>query len=134
MKEVDPNLPVNKLAALAVSKSNHQARDYYPASNITSMTPLPTIRWFGPPKDDLTGRKSGRFTVIGCALFRAGGKSNATRWVVKCKCGRYQMLTSKAVKKNSPQNACVECRRNINREFNGSRDAYFNALYLLGKK
>lgn len=110
---IDPNLPIDKIAALVVSRSADKGVDHKQTQLISSMTPLPIGPFTGPRKDDLTGRKSGRFTVIGPALWKPKNhltSTNSQRWVVRCSCGRYQMLTTKAVKKNSPQTACVECK------------------------
>lgn len=115
MKEVDPNLPVDKIAALVVSKSNHQSSDFKLNQRISSMTPLPMVPWFGPRKDDMTGRKCGRYTVVGCALYRPNDtKKNSVRWVVRCTCGRYEMIATRTVKKNHPKLMCVECGK-VNR-------------------
>lgn len=114
MKEIDPHLPVDKIAAFVVAKSFDQGVDFKCGNKITSMIPLPTKMWHGRPCDDLTGRKCGSFVVVGCSTFMPKNyrvQTNNTRWVVKCKCGRYQILTTKAVKKNHPQTACVECSR-----------------------
>ena len=112
--EIDPNMPVNKTAALVVSKSSEQGSDFRCGAVISSMTPLPTRIWHGRPQDDLVGRKVGDFVVVGCALWMPNNfktSTNNTRWVVKCKCGRYQMLTTKTVKKAHMNNACVECKK-----------------------
>ena len=117
---IDPNLPVDKIAALVVSKSSEPTQTFTRNHKITSMVPLPMQQFWGPRKDDLTGLKCGRFTVIGCSLYRAPGKVNTVRWVVRCSCGRYQLLTSKAVKKNHPDTMCVECIR-----FKRKKDEYY---------
>ena len=110
MKEIDPYLPINKIAALVVSRST-ESSEFRCGDHISSLTPLPTERFQGLKEHDLTGYKCGRFTVIGCALWRPSGYkkySNSVRWVVRCKCGRYQMMKTKSVKKNHPSTACVE--------------------------
>lgn len=120
MDKVNPNLPVNKLALGVVIRSEHHGPDFTPNDIICSMAPLPTKQFPGPPKHDLTGRKVGRFTVIGCAVYKRGkhlkpGKQDpGTRWVVRCKCGRYQMLSSKSVKMFHEFAACVECQKTRN--------------------
>lgn len=114
MIEINPNYPVNKIAALVVSRVKDVNPEFRCGDHICSLTPLPTAKFTGPPEHDLTGKKSGRFTVIGCALWRPASHkkySNSIRWVVKCKCGRYQMMATKAVKKNHPSTACVECQK-----------------------
>jgi hypothetical protein len=114
MKEIDPHLPVDKVAASVVSKSHDQGLDFVCGAKIVSMVPLPTTLWHGPKKDDLTGVRTGDFIVVGPSLWKPNNwrtSSNSARWVVRCKCGRYQILTTRAVKKNHPDNKCVECAR-----------------------
>lgn len=123
MKDIDPNLPVNKTAALVVSKSNEHGVDFSGSHRISSMTPLPTTQFWGLKEHDLTGKKSGRFIVIGCSLWRPNNwkkSTNSVRWVVRCGCGRYEILTTKAVKKNHPDTMCVECIR-----FRRKKDEYY---------
>lgn len=106
MKEIDPYLPINKTAKNVVSKSHEHGPDYFRNSYISSMSPLPIIEYNGNIKNDLTGLKKGKLTVIG---KYPKGKSNGskklrkTRWVVKCICGRYEVKTSKSLKKESTQ-------------------------------
>ena len=114
MSEIDPNLPVDKSAALVVSKSKDHGSDFEKQNKITSMVPLPTMLWPYGPDHDLTGRRCGRFTVIGYSVWRPKShQPNNTRWVVRCACGRYQIMTTKAIKKAHPENACVECYKLI---------------------
>ena len=54
---------------------------------------------------DLTGKKFGRFTVLGQA------RDFQKNWVVRCSCGKYTTRTSKAIK--NPANnvdSCEHCR------------------------
>jgi hypothetical protein len=127
MKEIDPHLPVDKTAAYVVSKSNELNSEFNPGNRITSMSPLPTTYFTGKKRDDLTGVKSGRFIVIGCALWRQRNhetQNNTTRWVAKCTCGRFQMFQSKTIKKNvgNMKFACVECEKTMSLARKASRD------------
>lgn len=80
-------VPVNRDAARALFRGEH----FEPAKKVLtneSETPLrvaPITRAMRmcPTFDDLTGRRVGRFTVIGIAWDFNG------RWVVRCDCGRY---------------------------------------------
>jgi len=128
MREIDPHNPIDKIAARVVSKVNHIQTEFNPGDKIFSMSPLPTRQFTGPKKDDLSGTKCGRYTVIGCATFMPRNhfkQSNSVRWVVKCACGRYGMLTTKGVKKNSPYTMCTECKKTSTRRNNSS--GYFIA-------
>lgn len=54
---------------------------------------------------DLTGRRVGRFTVIGVA------RHFAAQWVVRCDCGRYSTRRAKAIKNaENTQDRCEHCR------------------------
>lgn len=123
MREIDPNLPIDKTAALVVSVSKNQGLEFTASQCVSSMVPLPTKQFPGPKEHDLTGRKVGRFTVIGCALWRANGRVNTIRWVVKCSCGRYQMMRSKVVKYNHPDNMCQQCKKIKSTKYKGSNDS-----------
>ena len=112
---INPFLPINKTATLVVSQNNDVGREFKVGSKIVSLAPLPTQQWPFNPKDNLKGHKVGRFTVIGYAFWRPNNyktPANSVRWVVKCTCGRYQIMTTKGVKNANPKLACVECLRN----------------------
>jgi len=115
MNNIDPHNPINKEASIVVSKCNDQQREFKRSNTASSMIKFPTVQFSGYRKDDLTGRKCGRFTVVGCAAYkRKNRRVNATRWVVKCSCGRHQMMTSKGAKNDQPYQMCIECKRNRN--------------------
>lgn len=103
--------PVNKQTAIVVYPSTHKGHDFPPSQRVTSLTPLPTTYFTGPKEHDLTGRRCGRFIVIGFSLWRSKDKHNASRWVCRCSCGRYELLTTKTVKSAREENRCVECRK-----------------------
>lgn len=122
MENINPHLPIDKTASLVVSESMEQGTEFKCGNIISSMSPLPTTNWPNPKKDDLTGRVTGRFTVIGFALWKPNNwktSCNSARWVVRCACGRYQMLTTRAVKKDNPYNMCVDCRKNKRMDYFG---------------
>jgi hypothetical protein len=116
MREIDPNLPVNKLAALQICKNSEAKVSVGYGHKITSMIPLPTTQFHGKKEHDLSGKRVGDFTVIGFALWKPANwrtSTNSARWVAKCKCGRYQQFTTKGIKKNinNPMFACVDCQK-----------------------
>ena len=101
------DVPINKTAALVAAKG-FQYKANTPVNAVTSKTPLPTKKFTGQKKLDLTGVIKGRFTVVG---FSGDVKA---KWVVRCLCGNYEHRTSKAI--NNPKNTterCYECRRLI---------------------
>lgn len=104
-------LPVNKTAVRVVSKGE----SYQPDCKIQNP------EFIGPPAViprhqlpstpgfiDLTGRKKGRFTVLG---LMAGEKG---KWVVRCVCGTYTTRSAKSIKSvetnpNAELDACRHC-------------------------
>lgn len=56
--------------------------------------------------EDLTGRRQGRFVVMGMARDRKA------RWVVRCDCGCFEIRTAKALRNpNNADDKCVKCRK-----------------------
>lgn len=109
---INPHLPIDKLAALVVSENLEHGYEFKCGNRISSMSPLPTVQWPYAKSDDLTGMKTGDFIVVGYSAWKPRThQPNNVRWVVKCKCGRYEIRTTKTVKKNHPSNACSECVR-----------------------
>ncbi len=97
--------PVNKAAALAISRS-HQFPSAKKISQVHTDLPLPIRANLPSDVPELTGRKFGRLTVMG-----AHASSPPLRWVVRCVCGRYETRKTRAVM--NPANSadsCQECR------------------------
>lgn len=103
--------PVNKTAALVVSKGVHyemnceiQVPEYVGPPKMTPRHLLPKC----PSFTDLTGWQKGRFKVIGMMAEHKG------RWVVRCACGTYTTRSSKSIKSvehnpNARFDACRQC-------------------------
>lgn len=103
MKDIAGRRPINKTAALVVSKGF----EYSPAKVVLTRDQGSPIKTRALPLDAeaLTGKRFGRFTVIGLA------KDTNSRWVVRCDCGTYTLRTAKAVKnKENTQDRCEHCR------------------------
>ena len=110
INDIHTRVPVNHTAAAVVlGKGVH----FIPNKIITtgdSELPIPTKpltrhELSQPQFVDLTGKKFGRFTVIGKS------RDHGARWVVRCSCGKYSLRKTKAI--NNPSNAqdrCEECR------------------------
>lgn len=103
-------VPINKTAAIVTGKGV----EYQPNCQINC------DEYVGPPETvpvkelalnpsfvDLTGRKKGRFTVIGLMKDKKG------RWLVRCVCGTYTTRSAKSIKgADSNPNAHLDaCRR-----------------------
>lgn len=103
--------PVNKTAALVVSKGVHyemsckiQVPEYVGPPKIIPRHLLPSC----PSFIDLTGKQKGRLKVIGLMAEEKG------RWVVRCVCGTYTTRSAKSIKSletnpNAKFDACRQC-------------------------
>lgn len=93
-------VPVNRTAGMVTSSGQHYECSAKNNEYETDI-PIPTRL---VPQDDLTGRRFGRFTVIGLSLKRS-------RWVVRCDCGVYTLRKAKAIKNmNNDFDCCKECK------------------------
>lgn len=97
------NKPVNGSAAAVLCKGEHFDPDKKPGC-YHSLSPLDTLKFTGLQKDDLTGRKFGKFKVIGFV----GKGAKLGRWLVKCQCGMYEIRTGKTLKNYT---GTIEARR-----------------------
>lgn len=109
MKDIHARIPIDRIAARAISAGVA----YSPQKSIRNLdTDLPIKTRESTQTErrsngfvDLSGRRVGRFTVLGMA-----SQINAM-WVLRCDCGRYTTRTAKAIK--NPQNTndrCEHCR------------------------
>lgn len=108
---INPNNPINKIAANVVAKSLDKGTNYHPGNHLTSALPLPIIQYTGLRKDDLIGKRKGRFVVIGLSASFIGSSGKGLRWVVKCDCGRYEIRTTTTIKKGSHIDSCLDCKK-----------------------
>ncbi|HEX7718421.1 MAG TPA: hypothetical protein VF389_01325 [Woeseiaceae bacterium] len=104
MKDIHARTPVDRVAARVVC-----ARGEYFTPNkqvLTNDSEMPLATRPVPANtEDLTGRRFGRFVVLGLSRDLTG------RWVVRCSCGRCSMRRSRAV--TNPENGqdrCEHCR------------------------
>lgn len=99
--------PVNREAAFQMAKGVKNLPVNVVTPHWELCPPMKTVK-FAAPDHDLTGRKFGRFTVVGFS------RDYAKKWVVRCACGDFETRSSKAVK--NPANAedcCTICRKLI---------------------
>lgn len=94
--------PVNRLAALVTRPGIRYEETFVSKSEIVSEAPLQTRPYpvNSRPEDDLTGRKCGRFTVVGLGVSSA-------HWVVRCACGRYCYRKAKVLKQQEFESECA---------------------------
>ncbi len=118
--------PVNKAAALAISRS-HQFPSAKKISQVHTDLPLPIRANLPSDVPELIGRKFGRFTVIG-----AHASSPPLRWIVRCVCGRYETRKTRAVM--NPANAQTAARNAVISNLCEKRPAACNATTLSGRQ
>ena len=105
MKRIASAEPINRLAAIVTSKGT-QFKPTSKPSNYDVRDVQPVLKpWAETTGEDLTGRKFGRFAVVGYSAEKPA------RWVVRCQCGLYEFRTSKSVKNpNNDTDRCQDCR------------------------
>lgn len=96
--------PVDKTAAIVVGKGVH-----YDPNMVHQfehyINPPATLQFTGPKDQDMAGRKYGFMSVVGYL----GKRGRGALWLVKCKCGMYEVRRSKSIKKASPRDKCQAC-------------------------
>jgi hypothetical protein len=99
-------LPINKTAALVVSKGTHFEPKIKPhCHDERDILPL-TIHNRTIGGLDLTGYKSGNLTVIGLSLEKK------KRWICRCVCGKYVFRTAKSLRRNKNiVDKCISCNK-----------------------
>jgi hypothetical protein len=112
LAEIAKRVPIDRTAASVTSRS--LANTFHPhlsEGEVFSPTPLP-VRvkpTFSNRLHDLTGKKFGRFTVIGLSV-EGKGASGYGRWVVRCVCGWYSVRKSRSLKSvSASEQMCHRC-------------------------
>lgn len=84
-----------------------------PGKPINSLYPIQTKPFPGHPEHDLTGHVFSGLTVVG---YFGPGNDHGSQWVCQCKCGRYEVRRSKALKSQRPDLGyyCQACGDRIN--------------------
>lgn len=109
MDDIHARVPVDRLSARVIAQGVHFEPEKQVTANdsetphriVTDLRHLLQQPWF----EDLTGRRVGRFTVIGLAADFKG------RWVVRCDCGTYSTRRAKAIRNpENGQDRCEHCR------------------------
>mgnify|MGYP000896905017 CR=1 FL=1 len=109
MDDLHARIPVNSVAGRVIGTGTHFDPNKRVQNN-DSETPIATrpftrAEQFADGFLDLTGRRFGRFKVLGFA------RDFKRQWVVRCDCGRYSTRSAKAVKNQAnTQDRCEHCR------------------------
>lgn len=108
--------PVNKITKIVISPQPKEGFIFNRNAMVSSMTPLPMIEFPGPDDKNLTGLNVDRLTVMGFSVLKGSGTGAKGRWVVRCACGRYEIRSSRALKRRRTRGkveSCHECDRTI---------------------
>ncbi len=95
--------PINKTAAIVTSVGYSYETKTIRSDCLFSENGLKTRP---TPKGtvDLSGMRSGRFTVIGVS-----SDSAKLKWVVRCSCGNFEVRSARCIKKNLDDQMCIKC-------------------------
>jgi hypothetical protein len=108
------HVPLNGTAARVTSKGFQ----YKPDKKINAAhwrEPPPTKKFPSLSKNDLTGIKFGRFTVVGYL------RDMRKRWLVRCVCGAFESRTAKAIRNpKNEEDRCQICRHTAHLRKRGS--------------
>jgi len=104
------NAPINKTAKVVMQEGEHYIKDNLPQV-LTSDEPIQTIQYKGSLKSNFTGKRFGKFVVVGFYgdRVRANGERRYGRWVVRCSCGRYEVRSSKTIRIGNEHGCCQYC-------------------------
>lgn len=114
--------PINRQAAKVFDKGE-QVEVKKSETYLHSRDPIPVVTdkvILNTFTKDLTGKKRGRFTVIGKARDIKG------RWVVRCSCGNYEVRKAATLTREYLQedtSRCLECRIGFERRPESERKA-----------
>ena len=115
MYEIIEREPVNKVAALVTSKGIHwdagmPGKDRFHSDICPALKDLETIKNTSPTFEDLTGTRTGYFTVVGISADHKKDKKRGAKWVVRCDCGKYEIRYKRTIKNpESFGDRCFAC-------------------------
>ena len=91
------SVPANATAARVMARGEHWTPEKVPPPGLLHWESPPPIKPFvGTAGQDYTGKKFGRFTVVGL-LGISGGKNRGERWVVRCSCSHFEARTPQSI-------------------------------------
>lgn len=109
MDRLKTRVPINKTAALVVSKGT----EYVPDKKVCTLdsdTPLPVIALGRLPHTiakmvaGYIGKRRGRLVVVGLYSHQP------MRYVMRCQCGTYTVRKSKTLRNEANYDMCEQCR------------------------
>lgn len=99
--------PIDAVAARVVARGEQFEYQADPTSLDSDLPlavkPIPDAARSNPSFVDYTGKRFGRFTVLGLSADRKA------RWVCRCVCGRYSMRSSSAIAGAAEDACCDQC-------------------------
>ncbi|CAD7023223.1 hypothetical protein REJC140_00134 [Pseudorhizobium endolithicum] len=142
---VAPLMPFDKTASQVAGKGEHFHWEPPENSNY-SADPIPFRRpsreeLIKPSFVDLTGKKIGRFTVMGVAS-EIPSNGNGQRWVVRCQCSAYETRKAKVIKahldgtsrsEEPPMCCCCSYTRKLQLGYHNPKKAAAAAEAIIGQ-
>ena len=115
LEKIYTSTPIDKTAAIVTSEAQHYDLNF--AYDKYESTVCPQLTNKKGNIKDYTGKKYGRFTVIG--LFQRK-KKRLSLWVVKCSCGTYTLRRAVTIQKGlcgfvkpNLNNMCTKCFKGV---------------------
>jgi hypothetical protein len=103
--------PVDRVAARVMRGGVHWTPKINAAANQKHFdVPQPTKE--RPPQvEDMTGRRFGRFVVVGFRK-KANPKGGGATWLVRCACGQFEERKAAAIRNRANEHdCCIQCRK-----------------------
>lgn len=116
MEKLLNKIPVDKMTAMGLSKSNDNSGKLNTGNAYHSHIRPKTQQFTGyhsNHKRNLTGQQLGSLTVEGILYGQpkyTSGSAGGARWVVRCRCGMYEIKKYKTLIKGNRQ-CCTSCHR-----------------------
>ena len=102
--------PVNKTAGVVTGKGEpRHERVFNPVSYRSTSPSMRVIPFTGLREHDFTGRRVGRFRVVGYCGRTKQRHNKRGRWLVKCDCGAYELRTAHALNNPDATQMCAGC-------------------------
>jgi hypothetical protein len=87
--------PLNASASRVTARGEHWVPETQMPPGLKHWKAPPSMEATPSPAFDLTGKKFGRFTVLGLSTERA---SDGARWICRCVCGDFEARSAKTIK------------------------------------
>lgn len=113
-EKIYTSVPIDSTARRVTSEApNDELKGSYKHNEYMSLVRPPILKsTFSKKEHDLTGKKFGKFTVIGLFIYQNPKKKS--KWVVQCKCGYYTSRVGvsirRAIENKETDHECRNCQ------------------------